>query len=97
MISKHVVKTSDYYAWIISSVAVLEQNLKVIIDNPDPENFSMQELVKAKAYLARLKDEYFRVEYLMIYQITDIEIPLEFAYLFYKTTVTKAKSNLYVH
>ena len=98
MISKHIVKTSDYYSWLIASVNTIEQSLKDITDNPaaiNPDTFGIEEMIKARAYLARLKDEYFRVEYLSIRQITDIEIPVEFAYLFYKTVVTNLKSKLY--
>lgn len=96
---KHVVKTSDYYTWLVSSVNVLEQSIKFVVENPtliEPDKMTMEELIRAKAYLARLKDEYYRVEYLNIYKIEQIEIPAEYAILFYKSVISKAKSSLYV-
>ena len=95
---KHVVKTSDYYTWLVSSVNVLEQSIKFVVENPtliEPDKMTMEELIRAKAYLARLQDEYYRAEYLRMYDIPDIEIPTEFAYLFYKTSVQKVKSGIY--
>ena len=99
MISKHVVKTNDYYNWLVNSSNVLEQSINFVLKNPtaiEPDKMSVQELVIAKAYLARLQDEYYRAEYLRMYDIPDIEIPTEFAYLFYKTSVQKVKGGIYV-
>lgn len=96
---KHVVKTADYYNWLVNSSNVLEQSIKFVVENPtliEPDKMTMEELIRAKAYLARLKDEYYRVEYLNIYKVEDIEIPTEYAILFYKSVISKAKSSLYI-